>query len=150
MLIRDAAIADLPEIVRMLADDPLGQQREHYTLPLPQCYQDAFMAIQNSPDNRLLVAEVEQALAGVLQLTIIPSMTYQGRSRALIEGVRVAAALRGQGIGRQLFAWAIEHARERGCRLVQLSTDKQRPRALRFYASLGFVHSHAGLKLHLQ
>ena len=86
-------------------------------------------------------------MAGVFQLTFIPNLTYQGGKRALIEGVRVAGAMRGQGVGRTMFRWAIERAREKGCRIVQLTTNKQRPDAIRFYESLGFESTHEGMKL---
>jgi GNAT superfamily N-acetyltransferase len=89
-------------------------------------------------------------VVGVLQLTCIPSLTYQGGWRALIEGVRVDSGERSQGLGKTLFEWAIARARERGCHMVQLTTDKARPDAKRFYESLGFVASHEGLKLHLK
>ncbi|MGE3538680.1 MAG: N-acetyltransferase family protein [Candidatus Tectimicrobiota bacterium] len=146
---RRATRADVPDIVRMLADDILGSQREHYTLPLPESYYTAFAAIDTDPNNELVVVELDGKVVGVLQLTYIPYLTYQGRWRALIEGVRIDASLRASGLGRQLFTWAIERARSKGCHLVQLTSDKARPEAIRFYASLGFVTSHEGLKLHL-
>ncbi|MGE5674084.1 MAG: N-acetyltransferase family protein [Mycobacterium leprae] len=139
---------DLPAIVRMLADDLLGARREEYTLPLPPSYYTAFEAIDSDPNNELIVAELDGTVCGVLQLTYIPYLTYRGRWRALIEGVRVDSSRRGSGIGRKLFQWAIERAQEKGCHLVQLTTDKARPDALRFYESLGFVASHEGMKLH--
>jgi GNAT superfamily N-acetyltransferase len=147
---RPAQRADLPDMVRLLADDVLGARREEYVLPLPAAYGAAFEAIARDPNNELVVVEREGTVVGVLQLTFIPSLTYRGRSRALIEGVRVDASLRASGIGRQLFAWAIERARARACHLVQLTSDKARPDAIRFYESLGFVASHEGLKLHLE
>lgn len=88
-------------------------------------------------------------IAGLFQLTFIPYLTYRGGWRALVEGVRVAAPLRSSGIGRLLFQWAIHRARERGCHLIQLTSDKARPDAIRFYESLGFVATHEGMKLHL-
>lgn len=148
---RRAARDDLPAIVRLLADDPLGAQRETYATPLPPAYHAAFDAIERDPNNELVVAtDATGRVIGVLQLTFIPYLTYRGGWRALIEGVRVACELRSAGIGRQLFEWAIVRARQRGCRLVQLTTDKARPDAIRFYESLGFVASHEGMKLHLQ
>ena len=146
---RRAREADVPEIVRMLADDPLGATRERCTTPLPEAYAHAFRAIEGDPNNELVVAEQGGCVVGVLQLTFIPSLTYQGGWRALVEGVRVDARLRSQGLGKALFEWAIGRARERGCRLVQLTTDKSRPDARRFYESLGFVASHEGMKLSL-
>ena len=145
---RQATAADLPALVQMLADEPLGQKREHYELPLPDSYQQAFAAIDADPNNELIIAHHEEQILGFFQLTFIPYLTYQGGWRALIEGVRVNKAVRSQGIGREMFLWAIERARQRGCHLIQLTTDKARPDALRFYEKLGFVASHEGMKLH--
>lgn len=147
--IRVARQADLQAIVRLLADDKLGQSRETYSEPLPDAYTDAFAAIDRDPENALIVAEEAGAIIGVLQLTFIPHLTYTGGVRAQIEGVRIDSAYRGQGIGRKLFEWAITRARARGCHLVQLTADKQRPDAHRFYETLGFKASHEGMKLHL-
>ena len=144
---RDAVRDDLPEIVRMLADDVLGAQREEYVAPLPDCYYTAFEAIGRDPNNELVVVEVTGKVVGVLQLIYIPYLTYRGSWRALIEGVRVDQSMRSSGVGRKLLEWAIERARKRGCHLVQLTSDKERPDAIRFYESLGFVASHEGLKL---
>jgi GNAT superfamily N-acetyltransferase len=146
---RRAARADVPAIVRLLADDPLGAERERFETPLPESYLRAFEAIDADPNNELVVTCLGERVAGVLQLTFIPYLTYQGGWRALIEAVRVDARLRSQGVGRQLFEWAIGRARERGCHLVQLTTDKSRADARRFYESLGFEASHEGMKLHL-
>jgi GNAT superfamily N-acetyltransferase len=147
---RPATRGDLPAIVEMLADDPLGAQREADVSPLPASYGAAFDAIDADPNQELVVAEYGGAVVGVLQLTFIPSLTYRGGWRALIEGVRVAAALRSAGVGQRLFEWAIARARERGCHLLQLTSDKTRPEAIRFYERLGFVASHEGLKLPLR
>ncbi len=147
---RKAGRDDLPEIVRLLADDPLGAKRERYELPLPAGYLAAFDAIESDPNNELVVACLDERVVGVLQLTFIPYLTYQGTWRALIEGVRVDSGTRSAGIGKALFQWAIGRARERGCRLVQLTTDKSRADARRFYEALGFVASHEGMKLHLE
>ncbi|HET9405000.1 MAG TPA: GNAT family N-acetyltransferase [Burkholderiales bacterium] len=147
---RRAARADVPEIVRLLADDALGAKRERYELPLPASYLTAFEAIDSDPNNELVVACLGERVVGVLQLTFIPYLTYQGSWRALIEGVRVDSGMRSAGIGKALFDWAIGRARSRGCHLVQLTTDKSRPGALRFYEALGFVASHEGMKLHLE
>lgn len=146
---RPATREDLPDIVRMLADDPLGATRETHAVPLAPPYLAAFDAIEADPNNELVVAVLGGRVVGVLQLTLIPSITYRGGWRALIEGVRVDASVRSEGIGRRLFEWAIARARERGCHLVQLTSDKTRPDAIRFYQSLGFVASHEGLKLRL-
>lgn len=154
---REATPADLPGIVRLLADDPLGATREtpseaHSAQPgpdVPAAYLAAFAAIAESPDNLLVVAEAGGALAGTMQLTYIPGLTYTGGERAQIEGVRVAAEQRGRGIGQAMIGWAVDRARERGCRMVQLTTDRQRPEAVRFYQKMGFRPSHMGMKLHL-
>jgi GNAT superfamily N-acetyltransferase len=146
---RAAARADLAAIVGMLAADPLGATRESVTEPLAPEYEAAFAAIRDDPNNELLVAECGTALAGVLQLTYLPSLTYRGGWRAQVEGVRVAEGMRGQGVGRALLEEAIARARGRGCRLVQLTTDNRRPEALRFYEQLGFRATHAGMKLQL-
>ena len=133
----------------MLADDELGGLRESDVSPLPESYYRAFDAIDRDSNNELVVAESGGKVVGVLQLTFIPYLTYRGSWRALIEGVRVDRETRSMGIGRRLITWAIERAKQRGCHLVQLTSDKQRPEALRFYEELGFVSSHEGLKLHL-
>jgi len=146
----DAARADLPDVIRLLADDRLGATREQVADPLPAVYIAAFDAIAADPSNTLIVARSGARIVGVLQLTFIPSLTYQGSWRAQIEGVRVAASERGQGLGGDLIRHAVARAAAKGCRIVQLTTDKQRPEALRFYESLGFVASHEGMKLHLR
>lgn len=146
---RRAQEQDLDAIVGMLADDALGAQRERYDDPLPASYRTAFGAIDADPNNELVVATRGGRVVAVLQLTFIPYLTYQGAWRALIEGVRVAASERSAGVGSALFEWAIARARERGCIMVQLTTDKARPDALRFYEKLGFVASHHGMKLKL-
>ena len=148
-IFRDAAREDLPKIVGLLANDPLGSKRERFEDPLPACYSRAFDAIATDPNNRLIVVEHDGAVIGTLQLTFIPNMTYQGGIRAQIEGVRVDDAYRSRQIGKRLFEWAIAEARRRGCHMVQLTADKTRPDAHRFYESLGFAASHVGMKLYL-
>jgi ribosomal protein S18 acetylase RimI-like enzyme len=148
--LRAATRADVPEIVRLLADDRLGAAREAYTSPLPQAYYTAFDAIERDPHNELMVCTVEDRIAGTLQLTFIPYITHRGTWRAVIEGVRVDSAMRSRGIGRRMIEWAIERARQRGCGMIQLTSNKTRADAIRFYESLGFVASHEGLKLDLQ
>jgi len=147
---REARPGDVPAIVRLLADDPLGAKRERFEAPLPESYLRAFEAIDADPNNELVVACQEEEVVGVLQLTFIPYLTYQGGWRALIEAVRIDSKHRSHGLGKAMFQWAIERSRERGCHLVQLTTDKSRPDAKRFYESLGFAASHEGMKLHLQ
>lgn len=130
----------------MLADDVLGSQRERYEHPLPNSYKQAFEAITTDPNNELVVACYNNEVIGVQQITFTPYITHQGGWRATIEGVRTSASVRGKGVGTKLIKWAIERAKERGCHLVQLTTDKQRPDALRFYERLGFKATHEGLK----
>ena len=144
-----ANVEDLPGIVELLADDPLGQGREDPTLPLATTYREAFDAIVADPNNTLIIARANDGIAGVLQLTFIPNLTYKGGWRAQIEGVRVAPHYRNLGVGRTLLGWAIDRARDRRCALVQLTTDRARPEAQAFYEALGFVASHTGLKLKL-
>ena len=133
----------------MLADDVLGAEREEYTSPLPVSYLSAFDAIDADPNNELIVGELEGRTVAVLQLTYIPNISRRGSWRALVEGVRVDASLRSSGVGRALLGWAIERAREKGCSVLQLTSDKRRREAVRFYESLGFVASHEGMKLDL-
>lgn len=147
---RRAARADLEDIVRLLADDPLGAKRETYASPLPESYRKAFETIDRDPNNELVVATLAGRVVGVLQITFLPYLTYRGSWRALIEGVRVDSSARSGGIGRKLFEWAIARAREKGCHMVQLTSDKSRPDAIRFYEGLGFVASHEGMKLRLR
>ncbi|MCC6952806.1 MAG: GNAT family N-acetyltransferase [Deltaproteobacteria bacterium] len=146
---RQAVHDDLKRIVQLLADDELGKTREDFSLPLASCYERAFEAISADRNNELIVAEQAGTVVGVLQLTFIPYLTLKGSSRALIEGVRVASEKRGRGIGTQMLRWAIERARERQCRVVQLTTNKSRADAIRFYESLGFLASHEGMKLQI-
>ena len=148
--IRRATRGDVPEIVRLLADDPLGSRRENYQNPLPQSYYDAFDEINRDQHNELVVVEVNGEVIGTLQLTLIPYLTYRGGRRAQIEAVRVDQRYRSYGIGSRLFEWAITRAREEQCHLVQLTTDNTRSDAHRFYERLGFVASHAGMKLDLK
>ncbi len=148
-IIRLAARDDLPAIVRLLADDEIGRQREDTSEPLAACYRDAVTAIERDPNNEIAVMEQDGAIVGCLQLTFIPGLSRQGATRAQIESVRVASASRGKGLGRALFEWAIARAKEKNCPLVQLTTDKARGDAHRFYDSLGFTASHEGMKLAL-
>jgi GNAT superfamily N-acetyltransferase len=148
-LIRKATKADVPGIVQLLANDVLGRQREDVRLPLPAVYVCAFDIIDADKQQELVVMEdEEQQLIGTLQLSFIQYLTHQGSMRAQVEAVRVTADRRGEGLGEQLLRWAIHRAKERGAQLLQLTTDKSRPDALRFYEQLGFVASHEGMKLH--
>ncbi len=140
---------DLADIVAMLADDALGARREQYQIPLPTAYQRAFDAIRRDSNQELTVVTLDGEVVATFQLTFIPYLTYQGGIRAQIEAVRVKSTYRGQGVGTALFQYAIQRSTERGAHVLQLTTDKKRPDAKRFYESLGFVDSHEGMKLHL-
>jgi GNAT superfamily N-acetyltransferase len=149
VIFRRAKRSDVEHIVRLLASDPLGAKRERYEVPLPASYLAAFEAIAADRNNELVVACLDGKVVGVLQLTVTPGLTYQGGWRATIEGVRIDEKVRSLGLGRSMIGHALQRARERGCHLVQLTTDRARPDAKRFYESLGFVPSHDGMKLHL-
>ncbi|GED29998.1 GNAT family N-acetyltransferase [Brevibacillus centrosporus] len=146
---RIATANDLDQIVQMLADDELGKTRERYETPLPESYVKAFEAISSDQNNELVVACLGEEIVGVQQITFTPYLTHQGSWRATIEGVRTASSVRGRGIGSQLIGWAIDRAKARGCHLVQLTTDKKREDAHRFYERLGFQATHEGMKLKL-
>lgn len=146
---RAAKIEDLPAIVAMLADDILGKDREDSSTPPNPRYVSALQAIMADPNQIQVVAELDGELVGTMQLSFIPGIARMGAWRAQIEGVRTSAGHRGAGIGQKMFEWAIEESRQRGCSLVQLTTDKDRPDAHRFYDKLGFVATHLGYKLKL-
>ncbi len=149
MIFRKATIEDLPVIIKMIANDSLGKTRENFTSPLPKAYTEAFKNIDADPNQELIVLEnIDSEIIGTLQLSYIQYLTYQGGIRAQIEAVRIREDLRGKGIGRQLFEWAINRAKQRGAHLLQLTTDKKRPEAIQFYEKLGFKASHEGMKLH--
>jgi len=147
---RLAARPDLPSIVRMLADDELGSQRERNEDPLPQAYYAAFEQIDIDPNHELVVAERNGEVIGTLHLIFLPSVSFQGGLRAQIESVRLDKNYRNQGIGNEMMKWSIERARERGAHIVQLTTHQSREDAHRFYERLGFKVSHLGMKLSLK
>jgi GNAT superfamily N-acetyltransferase len=149
LTIRAAREPDLDAIVRLLADDDLGRDRERIETPLPPAYLAAFRAIDRDPRHELVVVERDGEIVATAQLSFLPSLSHQGAERAQIEAVRVSSSARGQGIGRRLVAALLARAEARGCRIVQLTTDKRRPDAHRFYASLGFEATHEGMKLRL-
>lgn len=141
--------SDLPQILQLLADDELGRLRED-VLAVPHAdYMRAFDAIDKDPNQYLAVFEKEDAIIGCFQISFIPGLSRRGALRGQIEGVRVAAACRGKGYGTQMMQWAIQRCRDHGCKLVQLTSDKTRKDAQRFYQELGFVQSHEGFKLPL-
>ncbi|MBM7167245.1 GNAT family N-acetyltransferase [Streptomyces sp. G44] len=145
--IRPAVVDDLPAIVALLADDPLGATRESPNDLTP--YVKAFRRLADDPNQRPVVAVREGRVVGTLQLTIVPGLSRKGASRSIIEGVRVHADERGTGLGTRFIEWAIEESRREGCQLVQLTSDATRTDAHRFYERLGFTASHVGFKLQL-
>ncbi|MEV6331395.1 GNAT family N-acetyltransferase [Streptomyces sp. NPDC051909] len=145
--IRPARRDDLPAIVAMLADDPLGAQRESPDDLTP--YVTAFDRLAGDPHQHLVVAVRAGRVVGTLQLTIIPGLSRRGTTRSIIEGVRIHAEERGGGLGSRLIEWAVEESRRQDCRLVQLTSDVSRTDAHRFYERLGFEPSHIGFKLSL-
>jgi GNAT superfamily N-acetyltransferase len=142
---RRARRADLPRLLELLADDVLGKNREAVGSDDP-AYAEAFEAIDRDRNQELLVAELDSRVVGMLQLTFIPGLSRRGAWRAHIEAVRVDHDFRGRGIGAWLIERAIERAEQRGCRLAQLTSDKQRTEAHRFYGRLGFAATHEGFK----
>ncbi|MET8950576.1 N-acetyltransferase family protein [Streptomyces sp. NPDC004393] len=145
--IRRAVVEDVPAIVALLADDPLGAQRES-----PDdltAYLAALDRIDSDPNQHLMVAVRDDRIIGTLQLTIIPGLSRKGANRSIIEGVRIHAEERGSGLGTQLIEWAIDESRRLDCQLVQLTSDISRTDAHRFYERLGFEASHVGFKIRL-
>lgn len=148
--LRDAVADDVPALVRLLADDPLGSGREGGSDPDGQApYLRAFAAIRADPAHLLVVADDGAGPVAMMQLSLLPGLARRGALRAQIEAVRVHADYRGQGLGAAMIEWAISESRRRGAGLVQLTTDKHRTDAHRFYERLGFAASHEGLKLQL-
>lgn len=149
MKFRKALEKDLTDIIAMIADDELGKTRENYQVPLPNEYLEAFKCIVADTNQELMVVEDHKnEIIGTLQLSFIQYLTYSGGIRAQIEAVRIRKDKRGTGIGKAMFEWAIERSKQRKAHLLQLTTDKKRPDALRFYEDLGFKKTHEGLKLH--
>lgn len=147
LAIRTAVADDVPAIVGMLADDPLGAQRESPDDPAP--YLAALKRLDADPNQHLVVAVMDGRVVGTLQLSIIPGLSRRGATRSVIESVRIHADARGSGLGTRLIEWAIEESRRQNCQLVQLTSDNTRTDAHRFYERLGFTASHTGFKLQL-
>jgi GNAT superfamily N-acetyltransferase len=146
--IRPAAEADLPALVALLAEDFLGRERDDSSLPLDEGYARAFAEILKRPDQHLVVGELDGEVVATCQLTFIPGLARKGAWRGTIEAVHVRGDKRSQGLGAQLIAWAADTARARGdCPFLQLTTDKRRKDAHRFYERIGFKQSHEGYKL---
>ncbi|GAA0696310.1 GNAT family N-acetyltransferase [Kitasatospora atroaurantiaca] len=147
LTIRPVVLADLPAIVAMLADDPIGAKRESPDDLTP--YEQAFARLAADPHQHLVVAVREGRTVGTLQLSLIPGLSRRGSTRTIIEAVRIDATERGSGLGTELIEWAIDTSRTLGANLVQLTSDATRTDAHRFYERLGFVASHLGFKLAL-
>lgn len=140
--IRRAAHGDVESIVALLADDDIAAGRESPDDLVP--YRVAFVAIDADDSELLVVAECDGHVVATLQLSFMPGLSRRGALRCRIDGVRVAASARRTGLGTQMIGWAIDEARERGCDLVQLTSDKARVDANRFYGRLGFTATHEG------
>ncbi|MFB8074645.1 GNAT family N-acetyltransferase [Streptomyces californicus] len=145
--IRPVTADDLASVVAMLADDPLGAQRESPDDLTP--YEEALQRLTDDPNQHVVVAVREGRVVGTLQLTIVPGLSRRGATRSIIEGVRIHGDERGSGRGTQLIQWAVDESRRQDCRLVQLTSDVTREDAHRFYERLGFTASHLGFKLAL-
>lgn len=141
---------DIIDIVRMLSDDTLGATREIFTPVLSDNYVKAFENITSDPHQELTIVEMHGEIVGTYQLSFIQYLTHQGGLRAQIEAVRIESKYRGQGIGTKVISYIIERARKKGCVMLQLTTDKQRPDAIQFYETMGFVSTHEGMKLKLR
>jgi GNAT superfamily N-acetyltransferase len=146
---RDAGVDDLVALVRMYVDDDLGSTREGLTEPLDEAYLRAFREIDSDPRHRLVVVEDHGEIVATLQLSFLPHLVLHGAERAQIEAVRVRSDRRGGGLGETVVHWAIHEACERGCQMVQLTSNASRTDARRFYERLGFEASHVGMKLAL-
>jgi ribosomal protein S18 acetylase RimI-like enzyme len=163
--LREARKPDVPALVALIAADQLGAMRDGVRDDADlAAYEQAFAAIDADPAHILLVAEITGGsggrpradstatgeVVGTMQLSFLPGLARRGALRAQIEAVRVAESTRGSGLGAAMMTWAIEESRRRGCALVQLTSDKSRADAHRFYERLGFVASHEGMKLKLR
>jgi ribosomal protein S18 acetylase RimI-like enzyme len=149
IVVRRAQSSDLPSIVALLADDDLGRSREDPATPVNGKYVSAFETLKRDPNQLMAVLVADGVVAGCVQISFIPGLSRLGMWRGQIESVRIASSRRDEGLGRRLLEWAIAECRDRGCGLVQLTSDKSRLDARRFYESLGFRASHEGMKLKL-
>jgi len=149
MIFRKATKKDVQAIAAMIADDELGKQRENFQIPLPDEYYSAFENIDRDENQELMVIENSAfEIIGTFQLTFIQYLTYQGGVRAQIEAVRIRKDQRGMGLGNIMFEWIIRRVKEKKAHVLQLTTDKKRPDAIRFYENLGFKPTHEGMKIH--
>ena len=151
MNFRKATREDVTAIVEMIADDELGKTRENLIDPLPEEYYIAFERIKKDSNQELIIVENDDnQIVGTLQLSFIQYLTYKGGIRAQIEAVRIKKNQRGLGLGKTMINWVITRAQERNAHLVQLTTDKKRQQAIKFYEDLGFNSTHEGMKMHLK
>jgi GNAT superfamily N-acetyltransferase len=150
LAMRAATETDLPAVIGLLYDDESGRMREDPSVPLDPRYLAAFAAIDADPNQNLIVAELDGEVVGTLQLSFLPGLSFRGAWRGQIEAVRIASHLRNRGLGEWMIRWAVEQCRARDCKMVQLTSTATRVAAHRFYARLGFVQSHVGMKLHLR
>lgn len=146
---RRATSEDLAEIISMLADDTLGKTRESATQSVSTEYLDAFKRIDSDPNHYLMVVDYEDALVATCHLTLLPSLTFTGKTRLQIEAVRVSALLRGHKVGEWMINQAIAYGQNHGATIIQLTTNKQRDQAIRFYEKLGFEATHEGMKCYI-
>jgi GNAT superfamily N-acetyltransferase len=149
MIYRDATLADLPTVVAMLAEEQIGGRADDPSEPLDSAYLAAFDAIDRDPNQRLIVAELDGAIIGTMQLSCLPGLINRGAWRGQIEAVRIASDKRSLGLGAAMIGWAVERFRERGCFMAQLTSNNDRIAAHRFYERLGWKKSHSGFKLYL-
>ncbi|MBT4989904.1 MAG: GNAT family N-acetyltransferase [Rickettsiales bacterium] len=147
--IRKASKEDVPDIVRIISDNPIGALREDFQENIPNSYYVAFDRIDQDINQLLVVAEIKSNIVGTLQISFISNMSVKGAYRALIEGMHVDSKYRGEGVGTFMMEWAINKARQKGCNIAQLTSNKERIDAHRFYSRLGFVATHEGFKLAL-
>ena len=148
--IRESRFEDLPRIIRMIDEDDLGTTGDRYTEPLMKFYEDAFREITEDKNSIILVICVCGSVFGSLKLTFTRYLSHMGGLRATIENVHVASDMQGRGLGTKLMNAAIDLAKKRGCRIVQLTTNKTRKDAHRFYHRIGFESTHEGMKLYLK
>lgn len=146
---RDATDADLPFIVGLIVEDTVISTNDNVADAMHADYRNALAAMTADPNNRMIIAELNGAPVGCTQLTFLPGIMRRGMWRTLVEVVHIAADHRGKGLGGEMMRWVIEESRRRGCGMVQLTSNKKRPDAHRFYERLGFAKSHEGFKLYL-
>ena len=148
--IRKATLEDLDFIISLIGTDPIADARNPETPDDRKHQREAFDAINRDPNHLLMVAELEHQPVGSFQLSFIPGVSRQGAWRGQIESVRIHPEYRNRGLGGAMMEWAVERCRERGCGLVQLTSDQQRTSAHRFYGRLGFLPTHTGFKLRMR